>query len=351
MSPRVSVIITAYNNEQYIGQAIESILTQDYQDYEIIVVEDRGRDNTYTLAKAYASERVHVFRNQYNLGQHRNKNEGLGRASGDLVKFLDADDYVLAGGLKHLVATYDAGGTEAVAVFARPRLVDEHGYELERVPGWGFSGRADGPSLLHFLTTTRGKGSCLCNVSPHIFSRTALLRVGGFPESNAYAGDWEVFLKLLAIGDAVFTDGVVAAYRIQSESISHVTSVVSQASDGLRSAKSVREFVMNVCPRDERFVSETFWRGLLGSFVGRYVANARLRSLVRRKNCFAELASVFVAEGLESEFARVSDQEFPSYLLTAMTHKVRTTLGLPRYTPCLTAYSNSKLSHESRVRI
>lgn len=343
MSPRVSVVITAYNNEQYIAQAIESILTQDYQDYEIIIVEDRGCDDTYTLAKGYASERVHVYRNEHNVGAHRNKNEGLSRANGDLVKFLDADDYVLTGGLQHLVSTYDAGGPETVAVFARPRLVDENGQELERVPGWGFSGRADGPSLLHFLTTTRGKGSCLCNVSPHIFSRMALLRVGGFPESNAYAGDWEVFLKLLAIGDAMFTDGVVAAYRIQPESISHVTSVVSQARDGLRSAKSLREFVMNVHAGDDRFGSETFWRGLLGSFVGRYVANARLRSLIHRKNCFAELASVFAAEGLEGEFANVYAQEFPSYVRTAMTHKVRAALGFSRYTPCLSTYRKPKL--------
>jgi glycosyltransferase involved in cell wall biosynthesis len=341
MSPRVSVIITAFNNEEHIASAIESVLTQDYQDCEIIVVEDRGRDNTYDVAKAYVSDRVTVYRNERNLGQHRNKNEGIRRANGELVKLLDADDYMLPGGMRHLVDTFDADGAEPVAVFARPRIVDVNGQQLQRVPGWGFVGRAHGPSLLYFLASSRGKGSCLCNVSPHLFRRTALLRVGGFPESNAYAGDWEAFLKLLAVGDAVFTDSAVAAYRIQPQSISHVTSIVSQTRDGVRSAKSVHTFLTENLCGDARFCGELFWRGLLGSFVGRYISNQKLRSLMGRTNCCAELESMFSVEGVDTEFAKVMAQEFPSFVRTAIVHKLRAAVGLSPYSPALAGFRNT----------
>jgi glycosyltransferase involved in cell wall biosynthesis len=340
MTPRVSVVITAFNNEPFIATAIESVLDQEFKDYEVVVVEDRGRDNTYEVAQKYTSDRVQVIRNARNRGHYGNKNEGLQYTKGELIKFVDADDYLLPGALEQLVATYDADGARPGVVFARPRIVDVDGQQLEPVPGWGFTGRADGPSLLYFLATARGRGSCLCNVTPHLFSRAALGWVGGFPESNAYAGDWETFLKLLTVGNAVFTDIAVAGYRIQPESISKLTSVVTQTRDGVRSAKSVQAFVAENLSGDSRFGEELFWRGLLGSFVGRYISNQRLRSLMGRANCCAELESMFSVEGVDTEFAKVMAQEFSAFVRTAIVHKLRAAVGLSPYSPALKGFRN-----------
>lgn len=338
MKPRVSVVITAYNNEPFVETAIRSVLDQDYQDFELVVVEDRGRDRTFEIAQRFASERVRVIHNPCNLGQHRTKNAGLIHSHCDLVKFVDADDYLLPGALAHLVAAYDSSGTRPGAVFARPRIVDEAGRQLVSVPGWGFTGRAHGPSLLHFLATAGDKGSCLCNVTPHLFDREALARVGGFPDSNAYAGDWETFLKLLAIGDVVFTDTTVAGYRIQSESISRLTPIVPQTRDGIRSFREVAAFTDETHPEDGRFRAQEFLSGLLDSFVERYVHPQRLRRLLGRISCDADIRAVFAEEQLGHEYDRMIRRGFSGYLYRAVKQKGRIALGLSPYTPCLAGF-------------
>ena len=338
MKPRVSVVITAYNNEPFVETAIRSVLDQDYQDFELVVVEDRGRDRTFEIAQRFAGDRVQVIRNERNRGHYGNKNEGMLYISGDLVKFVDADDYLLPGALAHLVAAYDSSGTRPGAVFARPRIVDEAGRQLVDMPRWGVTGRADGPSLLHFLATAGDKGSCLCNVTPHLFDREALARVGGFPDSNAYAGDWETFLKLLAIGDVVFTDATVAGYRIQAESISRLTPIVPQTRDGIRSAREVAAFTQETQPGDDRFRSQAFLSGLLDSFVDRYVYPQRLRRLLGRTSCDADIRNVFAEERLEHEYDRMIRRGFAGYLYRAITQKGRSALGLSPYTSCLAGF-------------
>jgi glycosyltransferase involved in cell wall biosynthesis len=338
MKPRVSVVITAYNNEPFVETAIRSVLDQDYQDYELIVVEDRGRDRTYEIAKRFAGERVQVIRNERNHGHYGNKNEGMRFISGDLVKFVDADDYLLPGALSQLVSAYDAERSRPSVIFARPRIVDEQGRPLVRIPGWGYRGRAHGPSLLHFLATKGNKGSCLCNVTPHLFDRASLDRVGGFPDSNAYAGDWQTFLKLLAVGDAVFTDAVVAGYRIQAESISRLTPIVPQARDGIQSMREVAAFAAENNPEDERFRSEAFRSGLLDSFVDRYVHPQRMRKLLGRSTCDAELRDLFAQEGLEDEFSRMVGRGFLGYIALTLGYKARAAVGLSPYTPALAGF-------------
>lgn len=341
MTPRVSVIITAYNNEPFVETAIRSILAQDYQDFELVVVEDRGRDRTYEIAKRFEGDRVRVIRNTKNLGQHVNKNEGIRHARGELLKFVDADDYILPGALRHLVDMYDSASPRVGAVFALPSIIDEHSRKICDATPWGFVGRANGPAMLHYLATAGNKGSCLCNVTPHLFARDVLERVGCFPGSNPYAGDWETFLKLLAVGDVIFTDAHVAAYRIQSQSVSKLTPILPQAKDGIRSTHEVATFVASMHPGDQRFNAHAFRSGLLDSFVDRYVHPQRLRSMLGRPNCYAELRDLFAAEGLQPEFHRMVSRGFVGYIARTVRQKTRAAVGLSPYTPALAGFRPS----------
>ena len=106
----VSVLMTAYNRERYIGEAIESVLASDYENFELIVVDDQSTDNTVPIAKKYAErdKRVKVFRNEKNLGDYPNRNEAARIASGKYLKFVDADDYLYPWGLALLVKCMEA---------------------------------------------------------------------------------------------------------------------------------------------------------------------------------------------------------------------------------------------------
>lgn len=91
--PAVSILMTAYNREQYIAEAIESVLASSFPDFELIIVDDSSTDGTFKIAKDYEwDKRVRIFRNPKNLGQFANRNHAASLASGTYLKFLDSDD-------------------------------------------------------------------------------------------------------------------------------------------------------------------------------------------------------------------------------------------------------------------
>lgn len=94
---RVSVIIPAYNAQEYIADAIESILTQTFEDIEIIIVDDASTDETARVALGYAAkdDRIRLYTNKVNLGIGANRTKGIKLAFGEYICWQDADDVSL----------------------------------------------------------------------------------------------------------------------------------------------------------------------------------------------------------------------------------------------------------------
>lgn len=94
--PLVSVLMTAYNREKYIAEAIESVLASTYKNFELIIVDDRSSDNTLSIAKSYAAkdERIRVYCNEENLGDYPNRNKAASYAKGKYLKYVDSDDKI-----------------------------------------------------------------------------------------------------------------------------------------------------------------------------------------------------------------------------------------------------------------
>ena len=90
-SPLVSVIIPVYNYDRYLGEAIESVLSQTYQHLEVIVVDDGSTDQSGEVAKSFAGRGVR-YCHQVHAGIGPARNKGVELAQGDYVAFLDADD-------------------------------------------------------------------------------------------------------------------------------------------------------------------------------------------------------------------------------------------------------------------
>jgi len=87
---KFSIIIPAYNAEQFIQDSINSILNQTYSNYEILVIDDCSTDNTYNIVKKYSS--IKLLQTPVNSRQGAARNIGLNNCSGDYILFLDADD-------------------------------------------------------------------------------------------------------------------------------------------------------------------------------------------------------------------------------------------------------------------
>ena len=89
--PLVSVIIPLYNAEKYISETILSVLGQTYPNIEVLIINDGSTDNSFSVAKAYESDKIKVF-SQPNKGASAARNYGLREAKGEFIQFLDADD-------------------------------------------------------------------------------------------------------------------------------------------------------------------------------------------------------------------------------------------------------------------
>ncbi len=92
--PKVSVVIPAYNAEKTIGCAIDSVLKQTFTDFELIVIDDCSKDNTYSIVYdlAQQDDRIVLLKNKENSGVSVTRNYGISEAKGEWIAFLDSDD-------------------------------------------------------------------------------------------------------------------------------------------------------------------------------------------------------------------------------------------------------------------
>ncbi|MEM1394503.1 MAG: glycosyltransferase family A protein [Cyanobacteria bacterium P01_H01_bin.150] len=91
MTPLVSILIPAYNSEEWISETIESAIAQTWNNIEIIIVDDGSKDNTFAVAKKYGSAKIKVI-SQPNKGASASRNRAFREAQGDFIQYLDADD-------------------------------------------------------------------------------------------------------------------------------------------------------------------------------------------------------------------------------------------------------------------
>lgn len=93
MEPNVSVIIPVYNSEKYIKSAIESVLKQTLEDFEIVIVDDASTDNTVDVITSIEDSRIRLFKNLKNKGPAYSRNKAIKEARGKWIAFLDSDDW------------------------------------------------------------------------------------------------------------------------------------------------------------------------------------------------------------------------------------------------------------------
>lgn len=113
----VSIIIPVYNVEKYIARCLDSVISQTYQDLEIIVVNDATPDNSMAIVEEYAARdsRIRIVHNSRNLGLMMTRKSGYAVAKGDYLTFLDSDDYLPLNAIEGLVAKAEEAGADIVS--------------------------------------------------------------------------------------------------------------------------------------------------------------------------------------------------------------------------------------------
>ena len=92
-NPMVSVIMPVYNGEKYIRKALESILNQTFQDFELIIIDDCGNDSSMIIVNEYKDSRIRVFHNNVNKGIAFSRNRAIQESKGKYIAIMDDDVY------------------------------------------------------------------------------------------------------------------------------------------------------------------------------------------------------------------------------------------------------------------
>lgn len=133
-TPLVSVIIPSYNHAQYIEQAMQSVLDQDYPNIQLIVVDDGSKDDSHAVISAFAARnpQVETILNSENRGQSAVFNQGIARAKGDFIQLLPSDDWYLPEKTRLQVAKFQACAPEVGVIYGRgTRFFEDTGKTIQ----------------------------------------------------------------------------------------------------------------------------------------------------------------------------------------------------------------------------
>lgn len=205
MKPTISIVMTCYNYENYVGRSIESVLAQTFTDYELIIINDGSTDNSDSIITSYIKDKRIHYIIQDNAGQARAKNVGIKYSRGKYIAFLDADDMWEN---KKLELQLPLFKNENVGlVYSNATWIDED----DRVLGHGRQGgylRPYSGRITKYLIYDN-----FVYFSSAVVKRDCLENIGYFNESLHMSIDWELWLRLSLKCEFDFVDRELIKYR------------------------------------------------------------------------------------------------------------------------------------------
>lgn len=207
--PRVSVVIPTYNSAAFLGETVESILAQNYRDFEVIVVDDGSTDDTVTVLAPYKNRISYYY--QENQGESVARNWAVNLAQGEYIAFLDSDDLWLPSKLERQITEMDRF-PQAVLAYAHSYLIDAAGHRISRPDS---DKTAQGQPGMHDIFETLLMSNIVTHPGTVMVRRKYLLETGGFDPDIQWGEDWDLWLRLALRGPFVFIPEPLACYRLR----------------------------------------------------------------------------------------------------------------------------------------
>ncbi len=210
-SPTVSVALAVYNAEKYLAEAIDSILSQTFTDFELIAIDDGSTDRSLKILQHYARRdpRIRLVSRE-NRGIAKTRNELTNLAKGEFVAVMDADDVMLPDRLANQVA-FLRQHPNVVCVGGAHEFIDEAGRLLFCL---------EEPEEDAEIQRLALKGKTPINHPSAMIRRSALLQVGGYNETRGTVADLDLFLRLGEVGQLANLKATVLKYRQHGGSVS-----------------------------------------------------------------------------------------------------------------------------------
>ncbi len=200
MKELISIVLPVYNGEKYLRESIESVLTQTYKNWELLILDDCSTDSSAIIAKEYASKdrRICYYRNEDNLRLPRNLNKGFKLAKGDYLTWTSDDNRFKETALEKMYYALKSN-QNAQFVFASCRVIDSDGAEIE-----------------YIMADDKGKkqivghnvvGACF------MYTRKAYEEVGDYDPEFTLVEDYDYWQRIYAKFNAVVISDILYEYR------------------------------------------------------------------------------------------------------------------------------------------
>ncbi len=197
--PLVSVLMTAYNRQAFIAEAIESVLSSDYKNFELIIVDDYSTDDTVSIIKNYSiqDKRIKFYVNDNNLGDYPNRNKAASLAKGKYIMYCDSDDCFFKDTLSYCLNEMEVNPNADLGMY----------YKSESLKSFTLNPKES--IRKHFFQNPFlfiGPGGTIIN-------RAYFNKIGGYPEKYGPANDMYFNLKAGSNTDILLLPKLFLHYR------------------------------------------------------------------------------------------------------------------------------------------
>jgi glycosyltransferase involved in cell wall biosynthesis len=210
----VTVLMPVYNAERFLKQAVHSVLSQTFTDFELLIINDGSTDTSVSIIQSFDDPRIRLVHNERNIGVIGTLNKGLALANGKYIARMDADDYCLPVRLEKQVRYL--GRNPEVAVLATHIIqVNADDEELGR---WDDDIQNTKP---YQIFKTLAKTNCIAH--PTVMMRTEIVRSYGYHEKQKGSEDWDLWMRLVSDGHRIDKlSEFLLRYRLHTASVTAI---------------------------------------------------------------------------------------------------------------------------------
>ena len=213
MDPLISVIMSVHNEKEYVSDAINSILAQTYQNFELIIIDDYSDNETADICNVFYKNwptKIRLFRNEHNIGLTKSLNIGLKHAKGDFIARMDADDISLNNRFETQI-NYLIDNSDIDLVGSFYDEIDKNGKTIRENVKFETE-----PSIINWRLFFE-------NPIPHppiMLKKEILNNMGGYNEKIKFSQDYDLFCRLSAFAKMTNLPKVLYKWRVHDKSIS-----------------------------------------------------------------------------------------------------------------------------------
>lgn len=266
-TPRISIVLTSYNHQEYIGKAIKSLLNQTFKDFELIIVDDASTDGSQNIIKEFTDPRIRLFFQPDNSGNYvLSTNFGARQAKGEYIIFAQCDDFADINQLK-ILNDITCRFPEIGVIYSSSNLIDENDCIIENdfnIREKEFKDLCKSDTIIHknemqkFLLE-----SCVIpNLSAALIKKDLYDNLNGLSSEYKVVADWDFWLRATTITDFFYIRNPLNYFRQHKTTIRSSIKVEQQLVEVIKMYGKINAILNSKEVRDiSKYKFSRIWLG------------------------------------------------------------------------------------------